>query len=184
MAKSRIKWNSEKWLSISAISISFLTLIIFVYQTNLLSKQNYLSILPYLALSKTENKGEHIFALNLENHGVGPAIIESVTLLYKGKRYDLTEYDNGIYAFFKSMEPALDSIQNVSYSTMDKGLAIPANSKYNVLTVNDSREDYDTMVRTSKQFLADGFDYEIIYKSIQNERWLIHLNSQGPEQLD
>ena len=179
-----MKWNSEKWLSISAISISFLTLVIFVYQTNLLSKQNYLSILPYLALSKTENKGDHIFALNLENHGVGPAIIESVSLKYKNSRYDLTKYDNVIYTFFRALEPALDSIEDVSYSTIDPGLALPANSKYNLLTVKNSKEDYDLMVQSLNRLLDKGLEYEIIYKSIQNERWRIHANSQEPELLD
>jgi hypothetical protein len=184
MSETKFKWNSEKWLSISAIAISFLTLVIFVYQTNLLSKQNYLSILPYLALSKTENKGDHIFELNLENHGVGPAIIESVTLSYKGKKYDLGEYGDEISTFFASIEPALDSLKIFSYSTVNKGLAIPANSKYNLMSVKNSQEDYDLMVQSLNRFLEAGFDYEIIYKSIQNERWIIHSRSEGPEQLD
>ena len=183
MSETNFKWNSEKWLSISAISISFLTLIIFIYQTNLLSKQNSLSILPYLAISISENKGENKFVVSFQNHGVGPAIIESVTLKYKGETYDLADYENEMFTFFVAIEPALDSITNVSISTLDKGLAIPATTEYNVLTVR-SEKDYELMVQTLRRLLSEGFDYEIIYRSIQNERWLIHVHSEGPESLD
>ena len=37
------------------------TLIIFIYQTNLIRKQNYLSILPYLSISTSDNSGQLIF---------------------------------------------------------------------------------------------------------------------------
>ena len=184
MSETKFKWNSEKWLSISAIFISFLTLIIFIYQTNLLSKQNSLSILPYLELSTSNNSGDHKFIISLENHGVGPAIIESVTMKYKGETYDLADYENELFTFFASIEPALDSIVDVSFATIDKGLAIPANTEYNVLTVRNSMKDYELMVQTLTRFLSEGLDYEIVYKSIQNERWIIHVNSEGPESLD
>lgn len=84
MPKIKINWNSEKLLSLSAMFISFFTLIIFICQTNLISKQNYISILPYLSVTITENRATDTFEFNLENHGVGPAIIESVTMLHKG----------------------------------------------------------------------------------------------------
>ena len=76
MPRAKIKWNSDKLLSLSAISISFITLIIFIYQTNIMSRQNYISIMPYLDLSTTNDVSDYHFELNLKNHGVGPAIIE------------------------------------------------------------------------------------------------------------
>ena len=183
MSKKKIKWNSERLLSLSAMSISFITLLIFIYQTNLMSKQNYLSILPYLDMSVTRNRGDHIFELNLKNHGVGPAIIESVIMEYRGKRYDLVDFENDLFIFLLTKVPVLDSIKNASTSTLDKGMAIPANSSYNVLRIEDSPEGYELIVGSLDNLLENGLDYEIVYKSIQNERWLIHHNSQGPEQL-
>ena len=82
---AKFKWSSEKILGLTAMSISFITLIIFIYQTNLMNRQNHISILPYLDMATTENKEENRFELNLRNHGVGPAIIERVTVRYKGK---------------------------------------------------------------------------------------------------
>jgi hypothetical protein len=184
MRKLNIKWNSEKLLSISAMSISFLTLIIFIYQTNLISKQNYISILPYLSISTTENRAEHTFEFNLENHGVGPAIIESVTMLHKGQRYNLNDYNNEMYRFLVSKAPELDSIKNSSSSTLDNGMAIPVNTTFNLFKVFESTAEYRIITSRFNRLLEEGLDYEIIYRSILDERWMIHKGSQGPKKLD
>lgn len=184
MRKLKIKWNSEKALSISAMSISFLTLIIFIYQTNLMRKQNYISILPYLSVSTTENRAQSTFEFNLENHGVGPAIIESVTLFHEGKRYDLVNYNNEIFKFLVFRAPELDSIKNNSSTTIDYGMAIPVNTTFNVFKIVNSPTDYALITKSFHRLMESGLDYEITYRSIQNERWIIHKGSQGPEKLD
>ncbi len=180
----KIKWNSERILSLSAMSISFITLIIFIHQTNLMSRQNHLSILPYLSLSVSNSPGDSSMRLSLENHGVGPAIIESVILNYQGKQYNMVHYDNEVFTFFKNQKPQLDSIKVISYSTLDPGMAIPVNVSYTILEVSESPQDYQLMQGTLNELLENGLDFEIVYRSIQNERWRITNNSQGPEQLD
>lgn len=184
MSRTRKNWNSDKLLGLSAISISFITLVIFIYQTNIMSRQNYISIMPYLDISTTSNTADHIFELNLKNHGVGPAIIESVTFVYHGKRYDLADYNNRIFSFFASKAPALDSIKTLSSSTLDKGMAIPPNASYNAIRIGNSREDYQLITEYLERFLEEGLDYEVVYKSIQGERWRLYHNSEGPERLD
>ena len=166
------------------MSISVLTLIIFIYQTNLMSKQNYLSILPYVQISTSDDKAENTFSLDIRNHGVGPAIIESVIIYYKGEKHDLRDYDNYLYNYLKSEMPVLDSVKFFSSSTLDKGIAIPANSSYNVFSVQDSEKDYNLLTTSLGELLRNGLRYEITYRSIQNERWMIYNNSEGPEKLD
>jgi hypothetical protein len=166
------------------MSISFITLIIFVYQTNLMSKQNYLSILPYLAINSHNNSAQNTFSLTVSNHGVGPAIIESVTLQLKGKTYDLADYGDEFFAFMKSKEPTLDSIINLSYSTLDPGMALPVGEKYYIVTVSQSKEEYDLFTQTLGAMLEQGLKFEVVYRSIQNERWKITNDSQGPIKLD
>jgi len=183
MSNRKIKWNSERLLSLSAMSISFITLVIFVYQTNLMRKQNYISILPYLTFSTTNDLASHTFELKLENHGVGPAILESVRLTYQGKSYDLVEYENQLFPFLVTLEPELDSIQMVNYSTLNKGMAIPANSGYTVLSVSQSSKNYQLLLQHLTKLEEEGLKYEIIYQSIQDERWRIYTDSQGPEKL-
>lgn len=184
MSKNKRKWNSEKMLSISAMSISFLTLVIFIYQTNLLSKQNYLSILPYLAITTTYNKAEDNFELNIENHGVGPAIIESVRVSYQGEKEDLEKYNYSTIAYLQAKKPNLDSLVHLSHSTIDRGMAIPPNTKFNVVSVRNSPADYELIIAELGRLMEEGLVFEVTYKSIQNERWRIHSNSMEPEELD
>ncbi|PHN05727.1 hypothetical protein [Flavilitoribacter nigricans] len=184
MFKRKIKFNSEKLLSISAMGISFITLIIFIYQTNLMSRQNNLSIMPYLDLSTTENSAnrEYTYQLNLKNHGIGPAIIVSVRCMYRGKSYDLKDYDNYFFRFLEEQLPELKQLTRTSASSLDRGMAIPANTSYNIFTVKDSL-GYQLITAGLQKMIAEGFDYEIVYKSIQDERWMIDYNSEGPRKL-
>ena len=80
--------------------------------------------------------------------------------------------------------PVLDSVKFFSSSTLDKGIAIPANSSYNVFSVQDSEKDYNLLTTSLEELLRNGLRYEITYRSIQNERWMIYNNSEGPEKLD
>ncbi|MBT8184681.1 MAG: hypothetical protein KJN76_07560 [Eudoraea sp.] len=184
MPKLKLKWNADKILSISAMTMSFITLLIFMYQTNLMKKQNYLSILPYLAVTDTSNGATQTYELDMYNHGVGPAILESVTIIYKDEKYDLREYDNRVFSFLLSMVPQLDSVKNFSTSTLERGMAIPANSKYNIFAITNSSEDFSLITSQLERLLAEGLNFEIVYKSIQNERWMIRIDSEGPVILD
>lgn len=184
MSKSRIKWNSDKLVSLSAISISFITLLIFIYQTNLMRRQNYISIMPYLMLSTTNNSEKNTFEINLKNHGVGPAIIESAVLTYQGERYRLEDYNHYFFNFLASKAPGVDSMKSVSYSSLDIGLAIPANSNYNILTVKGDPQEFQKIRAAISSLLEEGLEFEVVYRSIQNERWRIHNHSQGPERLE
>ncbi len=183
MAKFKFKWNSEKLVSLSAMSISLITLLIFIYQTNLMRKQNELSIMPYLGLSTTNDSGTFTFELNLLNHGVGPAIIESVTMEYQDQKYDLREFENSVYNFLKSKRPALDSIYTISVSTLDRGMAIPANTSYNIFSTRNSPQGYQLIMEGLNDLLQTGLKYEIVYKNINGDLWKLFNDSEGPIKL-
>ena len=183
-AKNGIKWNSERILSLSAMSISFITLIIFIYQTNLMSRQNDLSILPYLQVSESVDGETNSFMISLRNHGVGPAILESVIIEYDGERYDVKDYNDNLISLLASLATELDSLKYYSMSTLDVGIAIPANTIYEIVSVSNSAEDYELLTEALYKLENSGLRYEITYKSIQNERWIIHNDSEGPQKLD
>lgn len=182
MSKRKIHFNSEKLLSFSAMTISFITLLIFIYQTNLMSRQHNTSIMPYLEISTSTSSETYSFKLELENHGVGPAIIESITMSYKGEQHDLRDYDNHLFNYLSSIWPDFERIKAFSSATLDRGMAIPANTSYHILQVKDSM-DFNTFVPGLEQLLNNGLEYDIIYKSIQGERWRIDELSEGPEKL-
>ena len=166
------------------MSISFITLIIFIYQTNLMSRQNDLSILPYLQIATSANSTIGDYSLSLKNHGVGPAILESVSFEYQGKEYDLKDYNDELFEFLKTIAPGLDSIGDINTSTMDKGIALPANTTYILMSVSNSPKDFQILTKNIYDLERNGLNYQIIYKSIQNERWMIDSTSEGPEKLD
>ncbi|WP_276391850.1 hypothetical protein [Eudoraea chungangensis] len=184
MGKKKFTWNSDKIVGLSAMGISFITLIIFIYQTNLMSKQNSLSILPYLQIAVSDNGEENSYALSILNHGVGPAIIESVTIAYDGKKYNLKNYNDYFINFLKSENLGLDSLVSYSSSSTEKGMAIPPGSAYGILAVNNSRKEYQLFKSKLEEMLLGGMQYEIIYRSIQDERWFISNHSTGPIKLD
>ncbi len=179
-----MKWNSDKIVSLSAMSISLITLVIFIYQTNLMSKQNYLSILPYLSLSISSSPVDGTFKLRLENHGVGPAIIESAMCTFENKKYDLSEFDDELFTFLRAKAPELDSIKAISHSSLEKGMAIPIGASYGLIEVNDSSSDFILLSSTLTRLIEEGLRYEVIYRSIQDERWLINNDTQGPKKLN
>lgn len=184
MFKTKIKWNSERVLSLTAMVLSFVTLIIFIYQTNLMRRQNYLSILPYIQFATHNNQVEKSFALSLKNHGVGPAILESVTIEYRDRKYDLAKYDNELVKLLTTMAPELDSIRGYAFSTLDKGVAIPANSTYVIMEIKKAPQQYELFTRNLQKLLDNGLQYTIVYKSIQDEHWMIQNNSDGPIKLN
>ena len=149
-----------------------------------MSKQNYLSILPYLGISTSNNPANNNYGISLDNFGLGPAIIESVSVTYLGVTEDLADYNNHLLTYLQAKAPALDSLKAVSYSTLDKGLAIPAGTHYNIISTQGSADDYKLLKTNLEAITEIGFSYEITYRSIQDERWVIKDSEQGTEKLD
>ena len=96
---------------------------------------------------------------------------------------NLSDYDNELLKYLKTKAPVLDSITAISYSTLDKGIAIPAGTKYNILTIF-TEKDYELYKATLEELIANGLYFEIKYKSIQDEHWRINNVTKGPEKLD
>ena len=52
------------------------------------------------------------------------------------------------------------------------------------MEVKNSQEDYQLLSNSLNKLLEEGLYFEIIYSSIQNERWMITNNTQGPKKLE
>lgn len=185
-------WNIEKIVGLTALIVSLLTLIVFVYQTNLLRKQQYMSAYPHLSLMN-EKSGTLQYSFGLSNHGVGPAFIESVKVSASN---DMV-YDDIIHYVEKTMGKQ-DSI-NYVYSNLWVGRLIPANEKINLIQLLDENMIKDwglvTTVKTTKSTLDranklyqilndDEIDIEIIYSSVYGEKWRIGNHSNVPKKIE
>ncbi|MBX2878123.1 MAG: hypothetical protein KTR30_38745 [Saprospiraceae bacterium] len=172
-------WNTDRILGLSAMMISLLTLIIFVYQTNIMRKQSRLSVTPRLSFNQQENINDSLYTYknNMVNKGLGPAIIESVTIIYKGERIDLRFSD-----FFEEHFPQYKKFAAMESDTrLSKGSTLTAGESVNFFTIVapvKTVEAFRDYLEVDNDNLP--FDIEVIYRSIYEERWQMFLHSEEP----
>lgn len=190
MKKIKRSFN-RKIINYIAIVISALTLIAFIYQTSVISKQQHMSVYPHLMLT-SENGGSLNYTYILTNKGVGPAIIEKVRITDgKGKVYD----DLGLYL--------MDTIPEKYHadfliSNITEGQLISPGEKLELMAFNNKRGfeyDQDSIIKKTKvepivlsnklySLLNDqNFYMEIEYKSVYDERWKINNKTKAPQEL-
>ena len=167
----KTKINSDRVLSITAYVISIATLIALMYQSNLVSEQNemmqkeqYASVMPYLTMGFMGSEDESRFELFLKNDGVGPAFIKEINIRYKDSLYKMPIAK--FYTKILNVENK-DSIKMLRYD-IGKNTVIPANKKIALLTFyTDQNKAFD---------LFDAFGtmeatIEITYASIYDQKW-------------
>lgn len=175
-------WTSEKLLSMSALFVSLFTLGVFIYQTDLIREQQYMSVYPHLALTNYRS-GSLEYEYILMNNGVGPALIKSVSVEeLNGKSY------NSINEYLNTRLNINDSIW-VYNSDIYEGRLIPANEKivlfglFNEEQTNALNLPKNSMLGAKKlrQILNnDSLIVKITYESIYGEKWSIFKESRTP----
>ncbi len=190
-------WNADKIISLSAFVVSIATLLALMYQIRLsgeqnelaqrqqlIRKQQYASVLPYLELRVDTNNGNRLFEFMLYNNGVGPAFIEEVRTIYDGQ-----VYPGPLSSFYREVILP-DDKDTISLGTDNvyKGNLIPAGRETAMLTAYDyssTPADRDRLITwfgrpTDEPELAR---VEIIYSSVYGERWIVRGISAIPESL-
>ena len=180
--EKKMSRKSELIISLSAFLISIATFCVLAYQTTLwreqnqlILKQQYASVLPYLQIGYTTNNLKD-FSLIVVNHGVGPAFIKSISVHYKGKTYvgDAQQFAENV------INADGDKIKGYSYSRIPPGCVIPAGKSVNLLDINDD-------VKTTKILLDLFFDntaeLDIVYKSVYDEEWRAKGMANPPVKL-
>jgi hypothetical protein len=164
--------NSPRWTStlaqfssVLALSVSFLALAIGAYQTRLMQNQARASVWPSLAIGYTYNDaGENAgFTLQIDNNGVGPARIESVTITLDDKPIRHWE------EVLKQLLPKGEVFVHIS------------DVNGNVLPPNTNRETTIEALKITKPEQAkifnearDRFKMDICYCSVYDECWTAH----------
>ncbi len=172
MAKN--DWNGDRFLSITAMFISILTLLVFIYQTNLIRKQQFMSVYPYMGLGHIGLESPK-YRLVLSNEGIGPAIIHSVQLKYDDKVLDEPLRD------YLGARINQDSF-NFYYSDVYPGRLIPAGDHIELIGVGDRQ--LGTFYQLNTLLSDEKLEYEIVYESIYGERWKIWLEGSAPLKLN
>lgn len=171
----KMKFNNERLLSLTALLVSVGTLVVFLYQTNLIREQQYMSVYPHLSVGNHQGNSPN-YRFVLENNGIGPAIISRFLLTDRQGREFVS-----LHEYVNSQLSQLDSV-NYSYADINKGRLIPEKQHIELIGVSDNRMHSAT---TLYQILnADDIKIEIEYASIYGEKWLLVSDDPIPKKLN
>ncbi|MEL7122205.1 MAG: hypothetical protein AAFO07_22340 [Bacteroidota bacterium] len=175
-----IKFNTDRIVGVSAMIISLSTLIVFIYQTNLMREHQYQSVFPYLSMNN-ERTGFPDFAIVLTNDGIGPAFIESSVFTYKGQKHELDLIDF-LYKFY----PEIDSIPSLVHSNLRKGLVIPAGRRIELLRINEKEnmDPFFQLVKILEELEQEDIEWDLIYRDIYGNKWLLAGDDGNPEKIN
>ena len=164
--------NSRRWTStlaqfgsIIALSVSFLAFAIGAYQTRLMENQARASVWPFLAIGYLYNDaGANAgFTWQIDNNGVGPARIESVTVTFDDQP---VRHWNEVLKKLLPQGEVFVSINGVNG---------------NVLPPNTNRETTIEAIKITQPEQAkifyearNRFKMDICYCSVYDECWTAH----------
>ncbi len=172
--------NTEKIIGLSAMFISLLTLIIFLYQTRIISKQARLSVTPRISFTAgvAHLDSTVVFRIGVKNNGLGPAIIDSTAILSKNKYLPLN-----FNKFTKTYYPQSDSIISSSTSIyFTKGATLLPNNEVVLIEAEVPKEKTPSFYKMYGLKEGDTnfpFDIIIYYSSIYEEKWKVSYNFLG-----
>ncbi len=169
----------DRILGVSAILISLLTLIMFIYQTNLMHKQSRLSVMPRLGFTTAydHNDSVVVYSALIKNKGIGPAIINSAKIILEGKEYKLDMED-----FFDEAFPKLDEYGNFNrLSNLGEGNTLAAGEIKKLFSYEFLITDIEKISAYMQLEDEDTFPFnmEVEYSSIYDEKWRIDIQKGG-----
>lgn len=164
------KIKLEKLFGVLAFLVSIGTLYIFFYQTSLMKKQQYTSVLPFLSISNTLVDQDYAFILR--NDGIGPAFIDEINIYYRDTVYHNKDI-NDFFAEVITKEDTLFSTAFVTHSTIKKGMLIPEKEVKYMLQLDHRDENFKKRQVALRDWLNNKIRIEVKYASIYEEKWKI-----------
>ncbi len=172
-------WNADKIVSLSAMAIALFTLVVLLYQSNILERQYELtvkqqkaSVLPYIQF--TAGFSSESFHITIENKGLGPAFIKGLYVKEKDSTFMLINlkdyYDDNID------EP----MYSYNISGLYKGVVLAPGDKTELLSAGGG----STAVKPVKEFFDDFFSgqrsnvFIIEYESVFGDVWVVESSLQ------
>ncbi len=170
---------TDRIVGFSAIMISLLTLVIFIYQTNIMHQQSRLSVKPRLLFSSAfgyEDDTLFRYSISLNNKGIGPAIIDSSFVIYNDDKY-YNNWEN----FFSLATPGLSDFgEFTSFSNISPGGTLSADEEMVLFTYRCPVSKYPNVL----EYLALSedaddlpLDMTVYYHSIyEDDKWVVRSN--------
>ncbi|MEM1220965.1 MAG: hypothetical protein AAGH79_18735 [Bacteroidota bacterium] len=176
------KVNADRIVGISAMLISLLTLIIFIYQTSLIRQQSRLSVTPRLILEADINVESDdslaYLTVFMENKGLGPAILEEGWIEFSGEKYPLN-----FLGFVEEALPEMLEYGDFNLSApIDPGTTFSPEEEHTFFEFNFPAAQLQEFLGDFLQLEENGrfpFDIVLRYASIYEEEWEISLSDNN-----
>ena len=184
-----MKLETDRIIGLTAMFVAVASLVALVYQTYLQRQAQHASVLPYLTFVVVSNpEGTN---LAVRNTGIGPAKIEQMRILYRGK-----EVETDPYEFYLLSHP--DAV-GIGVDKVLPGRLIPAGEWVRMLEASGGEKGYTFLPELLKLFeiaevprawytatKTEGGDkavVEITYASVYGDRWRVRSDRLVPDEL-
>lgn len=153
--KKRI--SNGVFIGLMAILINVITVCVYMYQTNLMQKQQHAAVWPYIEWHTTYNQIDG-FKLTVSNNGIGPALIVDTTIKLNDE-----------------LQPNLDSLFSKLIGTR-RFPHLSGSIQKKVLPANTSINLFETThpLWSEKLYVAfqkNDFEMDICFESIYKDAW-------------
>jgi len=159
--KNSSKINVNTFIGIAAILISLGTLIVLIYQSQLMREHEERSAIPKLELCHDITEGN--YALRLVNKGLGPALIEDVKVESEGKTYEI----DPMFFAINYADTAQTAVKQISGTHLIKGIIV--SPEMSIRLVESANPQQDSLLRGL--FYEDPVKVVIHYSSIYGKLW-------------
>jgi hypothetical protein len=184
----RMKLDTDRILSLTAMIVGVGSLVTLAYQAGLTRQSAHASMRPYLYIQLMANdQGVHLL---LSNSGIGPALIDDVRIQYQGREIAADPYD-----FFTAQRPDLARL-GVDVDKVLKGRLIPAGATIAMVGNSGSQKLLPDFLRLFevaevprswyKNLGVAGGDKAVIditFESVYGDRWRVRSDRIVPDSL-
>lgn len=173
MATKR-NWNYELIAAMAAVFIGACALITSVIQTRVMLKQQSVSVLPIVQWSISINSNSvdstGTFELHLVNKGVGPALIEQVSILYQGKQ--MLEDSLAKLAFNTLLDYPSGQLVSYFWTTVE-GTVLMAGEDVAMFKTTRPRDGFLLAETFAKAYNDKTLDLIICFKDVYGKMWQV-----------
>ncbi len=153
----KFKLDAGVAIGLIAIIINVITVSVYMYQANIMQKQQHASAWPYLEWLLIYNQDDGL-KLEVKNNGVGPAIVKNAIAKINGEPILLDSLFSRVIG--TNNFPRLTSvIQN---------RVLPANASIRPFQI----KNIEWAEKIYYELVAQKFEFKICYESIYGEQWV------------
>lgn len=161
--------SPQTMIALAAVLLSVCGLFISIYETSLIREQQRASVWPNVEVAPSINPGT--LRIFVQNTGVGPALIQSAAVFYKGE----TKADWG--EVVNSFE--FERIGITDYQSLINGRVLPPDSEQELIfRIESSPENpqADLAGMLSKSIVQGELDVQLCYCSVYDECWTANMS--------